>query len=74
MSFLSLEIKYEIIPADIDEKAIRDEDLTLRAEKIARGKAEEVAKNNNGITIARAIIALITLCFIYHHLLKLYYK
>ncbi len=48
----SLGIGYEIIPADIDEKVIRDEDLVLRAEKIARGKAEEVAKNNQGIIIA----------------------
>ncbi len=48
----SLGIEYKIIPADIDEKAIRDEDLALRAEKIARAKAEEVAKNNKGIIIA----------------------
>ena len=48
----SLGIEYKIIPADIDEKLIRDEDLALRAEKIARGKAEEVAKNNQGIIIA----------------------
>ena len=48
----SLGIDYEIIPADIDEKIIRDEDLVLRAEKIARVKAEEVAKNNKGIIIA----------------------
>jgi septum formation protein len=48
----SLGIEYEIIPADIDEKAIRDEDLTLRAEKIARAKAEKVTKNNQGIIIA----------------------
>lgn len=48
----SLGIEYEIIPADIDEKAIRDDDLILRAEKIARGKAEEVAKSNQGIIIA----------------------
>lgn len=48
----SLGIEYKIIPADIDEKAIRDEDLVLRAEKIARAKAEEVAKNNKGIIIA----------------------
>lgn len=48
----SLGIEYKIIPADIDEKSIRDEDLVLRAEKIARGKAEEVAKNNQGIIVA----------------------
>ena len=50
MSALGLE--YEIIPADIDEKVIRDEDLKKRAENIARAKALEVAKNNQGIIIA----------------------
>ena len=50
MSALGLE--YEIIPADIDEKAIRDENLEKRAENIARAKAVEVAKNNQGIIIA----------------------
>lgn len=48
----SLGIEYKIIPADIDEKAIRDESLILRAEKIARAKAEGVAKHNKGIIIA----------------------
>jgi len=48
----SLGIEYKIIPADIDEKVIRDDDLALRAEKIARAKAEEVAKNNKEIIIA----------------------
>lgn len=48
----SLGVDYEIIPADIDEKAIRDENLVFRAERIARAKAEEVAKNNDGIIIA----------------------
>jgi len=48
----ALGLKYKIIPADIDEKAIRDKDLEKRAENIARAKALEVAKNNNGIIIA----------------------
>lgn len=48
----ALNISYEIIPADIDEKTIRDEDLALRAEKIARAKAESVAKKHQGIIIA----------------------
>lgn len=48
----ALNISYEIIPADIDEKVIRDDDLALRAEKIARAKAENVAKNHQGIIIA----------------------
>jgi septum formation protein len=48
----SLGIPYIIIPADIDEKLIRDEDLKIRAEKIARAKAEIVVKENTGIVIA----------------------
>jgi len=48
----ALGLEYKIIPADIDEKAIRDEDLEKRAENIARAKALEVAKNNQGIIIA----------------------
>jgi septum formation protein len=50
--FSSLNLPFEVIPADIDEKAIRDEDLKLRAEKIARGKAEKVAADHEGIIIA----------------------
>jgi len=48
----ALGIEYVVIPADIDEKAIRDEDLKSRAEKIARAKAEKVAEENEGIIIA----------------------
>lgn len=48
----SLEINYEVIPANIDEKAIRDNNLKIQSEKIARAKAEFVAKNNDGIIIA----------------------
>jgi septum formation protein len=48
----ALNIPYEIIPANIDEKAIRDENLALRAEKIARAKAESVAQKHKGIIIA----------------------
>jgi septum formation protein len=48
----SLGVPYVIIPADVDEKNIRDEDLKIRAEKIARFKAETVAKENQGIIIA----------------------
>ncbi len=46
-----LGISYEIIPAHIDEKAIRNKDLRVQAEKIARAKAEFVAKNNEGVII-----------------------
>lgn len=48
----SLGISYEIIPADIDEKAIRNNNLRVQAEKIARGKAEFVAQKNEGVIIA----------------------
>jgi septum formation protein len=48
----ALGVPYVVIPADIDEKAIRDEDLKIRAEKIARSKAEVIAKENQGIIIA----------------------
>lgn len=48
----SLEVPYKIVPANIDEKKIRDKNLRVRSEKIARAKAEFVAKNNGGIIIA----------------------
>ena len=47
-----LNIPYEIIPANIDEKLIRDSDLAKRAEKIARAKAENVAIKHKGIIIS----------------------
>ncbi|MCX6705589.1 MAG: Maf family protein [Candidatus Woesebacteria bacterium] len=48
----ALGISFVVIPADINEKEIRDENLELRAEKIARAKAEEVAKKHHGIIIS----------------------
>lgn len=48
----SLKVPYEVVPANIDEKAIRDDSLKIQSEKIARAKAEFVARNNNGIIIA----------------------
>ncbi|HUD44679.1 MAG TPA: Maf family protein [Patescibacteria group bacterium] len=48
----ALNIPYLVIPADIDEKAIRDNDFAKRAEKIARAKAEKVATEHQGIIIA----------------------
>jgi septum formation protein len=48
----ALGIPYIVIPADIEEKIIRDENLELRAEKIARVKAEKVAKEHEGIIIS----------------------
>ncbi|OGH37554.1 MAG: hypothetical protein A2905_01290 [Candidatus Levybacteria bacterium RIFCSPLOWO2_01_FULL_36_10] len=40
----ALNVIYEALPARIDEKTIRDEDLAKRAEKLARAKAEKLAK------------------------------
>jgi septum formation protein len=48
----SLGIPYIAIPADINEKAIRDKNLKLRAGKIARAKAEKVAGEHEGIIIS----------------------
>lgn len=50
--FSILNIPFEIIPADIDEKIISDDNLGKKAEKIARAKAEKVALKNEGIVIA----------------------
>lgn len=44
--FETLGIPFEIIPADIDEKAVSFDDLKSRAANIARAKAEAVAKGN----------------------------
>lgn len=41
-----LNIPYIALPADIDEKSIRDSDFAKRAERIARAKVEAVAKRN----------------------------
>jgi len=54
----ALGISYEIIVTDVDEKAIRDTDLKIRAEKIARTKAETVVKKNEGIVIAADTFAI----------------
>jgi len=48
----SLGLLYKVIPADVNEKGIRDEDLEIRAEKIARLKAETIAKDHKEIIIA----------------------
>lgn len=48
----ALGLEYEIIRADIDEKSIRDNDLSLRAQKIAYSKGENVASRIEGIIIA----------------------
>ena len=48
----ALGISFVVVPADINEKEIRNENLEIRAEKIARAKAEKVAKNHQGIIIS----------------------
>ncbi len=48
----SLGIPFEIIPSNIDEKSIRDEDLSFRAKKLARAKALKISKNTDGIIIS----------------------
>lgn len=48
----ALQIPFEVIPAEIDEKSIRDIDLKQRAEKIARAKAEKIISEHEGIVIA----------------------
>ncbi len=50
--FASLGIPFVIKPAYIDEKAIRDKNLSIRAEKLAKAKAEKVSKENEGIIIS----------------------
>ncbi len=44
--FDSLRIPYITLPADIDEKSIRDNNLGIRAEKLARAKAEKILSQN----------------------------
>ncbi len=56
--FSALSIPFEIQTADIDEKAIRDPDLKVQVAKIARAKAEEVAKKHQGIIIAADTFAV----------------
>lgn len=48
----TLGIPYIVISADINEKDIRDKNLEVRAEKIARAKAENVAEDQDGIIIS----------------------
>jgi septum formation protein len=48
----ALGISYIGVPAGIDEKSIRDKNLEVRAEKIARAKAEKVVSEHEGIIIS----------------------
>lgn len=50
----ALGVPFETKPADIDEKAIRDENLALQAEKIARAKAEKIVKDHHEAIIIAA--------------------
>ena len=47
-----MEINFQTIVSNIDEKIIRDEDFKTRALKLAKAKASKVAEDNNGIIIA----------------------
>jgi len=50
----ALNIPFEIMPAEIDEKAIRDNNLATRAEKIAIAKAEKISKETTNTIIISA--------------------
>lgn len=52
MIFETLNLPFEIIPANLDEKAITDPVIKVRAEKVARAKAEKIVKEHSGIIIA----------------------
>lgn len=52
MMMEALGIPFVVFPADINEKEIRDENLELRAEKIARAKAKKVSTEHEGIIIS----------------------
>ncbi len=54
----ALNVPYEIIPADINEKTIRDGNSVVMVEKIARAKAEKVAFENDAIVIAADSFAI----------------
>lgn len=48
----ALDLNFETIAPEVDEKSVRDSNLSIRAEKIARLKAETVAAKEAGIVIA----------------------
>lgn len=48
----SLDLPFEVIPADINEKEIKDEDFAVRARNIALAKAKAVSTKHEGIIIA----------------------
>lgn len=50
----ALGIPFEVKPAHIDEKVIRDTNLLVRAEKIARAKAEKIAKEHQDAIVIAA--------------------
>lgn len=60
-----LHLPFETIPSNINEKEIRDDNPEVLAEKLARAKAEHIAKREDGI-----IIAADTFCTINHHILE----
>lgn len=52
-----LNFPYEVIPANIDEKAIRDPDPFKQALKLSEAKALEIGKSHHGIIIANDYIS-----------------
>ncbi len=50
--FSSLGIPFVTMPANIDEKAIRDSNLSLRAEKLAKAKALKISQDTDDIIIS----------------------
>ena len=46
-------VKYEVIPADIDESEIKSRFPFLLVRKLAKAKAEHIAKEHRSDTVAR---------------------
>ena len=60
----TLGIPFEVLPADIDEKAIQHADPIIRAELIAQAKAQEIARTwSEKSDTPAVIIAADTFCF-----------
>lgn len=50
----SLGVSYEVVVANVDEKSIRDKNLSLRAKKIAKLKGDKILENKNGGIVVAA--------------------
>ncbi len=55
----SINIPFRAISPNIDEKAIRDPNPAIQAEKIARAKAERVLSENDAVVIAADTFAVV---------------